>query len=83
MRKQWKERVIIPVYKKAVKLNVVITAGCPCYQLHAISIILLARLSPYADAIICAVNVGFNVRAQTLIIQFAFISREEMRVPVH
>jgi hypothetical protein len=32
---QWKESIIVPVYKKTgLKWTVVIVAGCHCYQVH-------------------------------------------------
>jgi hypothetical protein len=31
---QWKESITVPIYKKAIKLTVVITEEYHCYQLH-------------------------------------------------
>jgi hypothetical protein len=31
---EWKELIIVPIYKKATKLSVVIIGECHWYQLH-------------------------------------------------
>jgi hypothetical protein len=74
LSEEWKESIIVPVYKKGDKTD--------CNNYHGISLlsathkilsnILLSRLTPYSEEII--VNyLGFNVTGQLLIIYSAHV----------
>jgi hypothetical protein len=55
---QWKESIIVPVYKKGDKIDCSNYLGYHCYHLHnkMLSSILLFRLSPHMDGNYCGLS---------------------------
>jgi hypothetical protein len=64
---QWRESIIVPIYKKGDKTIVIIEAY-HCYQLHTqfLSSILFSMLSPYVDEIIGDHQCGFRRNRSTV-----------------
>jgi hypothetical protein len=64
---QWRESITIPIYKREIKLAVVIIMGYHCSQLHTTSSILLSKLSPYIYMTFFGIiSVGIDVTEQLL-----------------
>jgi hypothetical protein len=72
---EWKELITVPIYKEDVKTDCsnyrVILFLPTTYKL--LSNILLSRLIPYAEEIIGAIIVDFDITGQLLIIYSAFV----------
>jgi len=72
---EWKESIILPIYKKGDK------TGCSNYRgisllpttYKIISNIMLSRLIPYSEEIIGIINVDFDATGQLMIIYSAFV----------
>jgi hypothetical protein len=60
---QRKESVVVPVYKKAIRLTAVIIGGYHCYQLHTTFYTIF--FSPYTDEIIGNHQYGFRRNKST------------------
>jgi hypothetical protein len=71
---QWKESVIVPIYRRLIILSTVIILGYHCFQLHnnILSSIVLPRLSPYTK-LLGIISVGFSLRDQLPIRFSAFV----------
>jgi hypothetical protein len=70
---QWKESIILKIYKKGSKTD---CSNCGISLLSTSYKILpnvLSRLSLYIDEIIGIISVGFNIRDQLLIRSSAFV----------
>jgi hypothetical protein len=72
---EWKESVIVPIYKKSDKTDCSnyqgISISSTTYQI--LSNILLSRLTPYAEEMLGIIRVDFDVTGQLLIIYSAFV----------
>jgi len=72
---EWKESIIVPIYKKGDKTD------CNSYRgisllptmYKILSSILLSWLIPYAEEIMGIINVDFDATGQLLIIHSAFV----------
>jgi hypothetical protein len=69
MPQQWKDSIIIPVYKKGNKTDCSNYGGIPLLSnsYKILSIILLSRLIPYIMKLLGIVTVGFHITEQLLI----------------
>ena len=72
---EWKESIIIPVYKKGDKTDCSNYRGISLLSTtyKILSSILLSRLTSYAEEIMGTISVDFNTTGQLLIIYFAFL----------
>jgi hypothetical protein len=72
---EWKESVIMPIYKKGDKTDCSNYRGISLLSTtyKILSNILSSRLTPYAEEIIGLISVGFYVPGQLLIINSAFV----------
>jgi hypothetical protein len=72
---QWKESIIVPIYKKGDKTYCSNYRGIPLLSTSykILSNILLSRLSPYVDEIIGEHQCGFRRNRSTMIKFFAFV----------
>jgi hypothetical protein len=72
---EWKESVIVPIYKKGDKTDCSNYRGISLLSTtyKILSNILLSRLTPYAEEIIGIISVDFDVTGQLLIIYSAFV----------
>ena len=75
MPEEWKELIILPIYKKGDKTDCSNYRGIPRLptKYKILSNILLSRLTPYADKIIGNITVDFEATGQLLILYSAFI----------
>ena len=73
--KEWKESIIVPIYKKGDKTDCSNHRGISLLPstYKMLSNILLSRLTRYAEEIIGIINVDFNAVGQLLIIHSAFV----------
>jgi len=72
---EWKELIIIPIYKKGDKTDCTICEGISLLptMYKNLSNILLSRLTPYAEENMGIISVDFDATGQLLIIYSAFI----------
>ena len=75
MPEEWKELIIVPIYKKGDKTDYSNYRGIPLlpttYKIA--SNILLSMLTPYAEEIWGIINVDFGATGQLLTIHSAFV----------
>ena len=75
LSEEWKESIIVPIYKKGNKTDCSNYRGISLLptMYKILSNILLSRLTPYAEEIIGIINVDFDTTGQLMIIYSAFI----------
>jgi len=72
----WKELIIVPIYKKVDETDCSKNRGIPYLSntYKIVCIILVSRLTPYAEKSLGIISVGFNATGQLVIIYSAFVT---------